>query len=199
MEKINYIISLGDCCVPAIFIRNNKARIGSSLIFDWARSNLGSVCDTIENGMDWYIQNNIYSTTTYDNKDYQFKELSYPHHHGDIDYQIRCTDRFFDILKYNTNIVFLYMTAYKIPIYDLTRLKDSLIKKYKNINFKIVAAISENIGNPYDIIHNNIDDYIDIYRCNSPSKFINNFMRDDDFYNKLFKVLIPYELDIKTN
>lgn len=64
MEEVNFILSIGDCCVPAELCKANKAsvdRLGYGFIFDWAGSDIKIACDIVENGLDWHIINNIKS------------------------------------------------------------------------------------------------------------------------------------------
>jgi hypothetical protein len=194
MKEVNYIVSIGDCCVPAEITRNNNARCGS-FIFDWAQSNLGVACDIFKNGIEWHIENNINNQTYYNHPKYQFKKLYYPHHE-DTNYMVRCAERFFKVLNSDDNVIFLYMSSYRLDVEEIINLQNIILSKYPKLNFKIVAATSQGIPG-HEIYHTNINEYIDTYQCNSPRIFSSNKMNDHEFYIRLFKELIPYELNIK--
>ena len=49
----------------------------NSFMFDWARSNMGVVCDAIENGLEWHINNNILNKKIY--PEYHTDKLEYYH------------------------------------------------------------------------------------------------------------------------
>jgi len=192
IKEVNYVISIGDSCVPAaICIANGvkKKTIGSGLIFDWATSNLHAVHDIIENDYNWYIDNMVNSEKIYETP-YRYKKLYWPHHKDNIEYKKTIGRKFFDILnKTNISILFLYMSKDIVHIEDLYKLDNLLSKKY-SFNYNITVGISYN-EEEYIKINKNID----VYKCNSPEPFVNNFMKNDSYYPELFKKLIPYNLN----
>ena len=199
MKEINYIISIGDCCVVTEMSKNNNTRTFSS-IFDWAQSDLNSVCDVVENGLDYHIINNIDNNKCLvPNKQYPYDHIYYPHH-IDKNYMKRCSYRFFDILDNFNNILFVYMTHDNIDnsINDLLRFIEIVKNKYIKINFKVISATSSSIYSE-DIYLKTVGDFLDIYYCNSPKEFWNNRMDDHVYYKKLFDNMITnkYELKLK--
>ena len=195
---IDLIISIGPLCVPAEFLKTNNAR-KNSFIFDWCRSNIKCVIDIIKNGHEWHILNNIINNKEYDT-DYEFKTLFYPHHDyiKDKDYMIRCSQRFFKVLNSEYNIIFIYM-ANKHDVLikeDLNDLIEIIKEKAPNIKFKIIMAISEDIGDSINLIEDT--NYYSTYSCHAPKIFWSNNMRGNDYYYKLFNTIIPFKLDIKS-
>lgn len=180
---IDYIVSIGDCCVPAEFIRHRHLK-KDSFPFDWAQSNIGVVIDFIENGIDWHVENNIYNQKVYDK--YLFKKLDYVHHNSDFDYMIRCAKRLQYVLELQKNIIFLYMTSDEIPINDLRKFEYLISNKYSNLNFNIFAAKSTGV-NSGNIRKENVSNYLTVFYCDSPKIFLGNRMNDDIFYDNLFK------------
>ncbi len=132
MEEVNFILSIGDCCVSAELCKANKAsvdRLGYGFIFDWAGSDIKIVCDVVENGFDWHINNNIigmklnkrHTTETNDYDPYlspgqrpfrvdRYNNFFCPHHGGTeivggvevprgVEYMTKCAERFFKVLN----------------------------------------------------------------------------------------------------
>lgn len=204
---INFVVSIGNSCTVADLIRYNNAKSKKSwdsFMFDWAQSNIDCVCDVIKNGLDWHIKNNIISHKEYDS--YIFKKLFYPRHEKDIEWQIKCAKRFFKLLESNYNVVFLYMCQnvlptterQLLPIKKLSKLENILLKKYPNLNFKIVGAVSINKKADKKIVHTHISDYIESYECDVHYIFEGiREKHDSNFYTNLFNIIVPYELDIK--
>jgi hypothetical protein len=192
ISEVDYIISIGDCCVSAEFCSSNGAKnrnIGAGLIFDWAESNIECVCDITQNGLEWYLENIIDNEKVYETE-YKFKKLFYPHHKDNREYKKTVAERYFSILEQdNISVLFLYMSDQMVLEKDLVRFEEIIKNKYK-INYKIVAAISTS-----RIIYNKINENIDLFECVSPQHFYNNKMIGNDYYPYLFKQLIPYNLN----
>lgn len=197
VNNVDYIVSIGDCCVPSELCVSNRVKkdklvgegiISDGLIFDWAISNLEAVCDITQNGFAWYLQNTINDQKWYDTS-YKYKKVYWPHHKTNQEYKEIIGKRYFSILEQNNvSIVFLYMSATSVLQKDLIKL-DSIIKNNYQINHKIVAAISSNVEK-----YTKINEFIDLFECNSPAPFVNNKMKDDIYYKELFNRLIPYSL-----
>lgn len=192
MEYVNYIISIGDSCIPAALCTSNKVKtrtIGSGLIFDWATSNLYCVHDIINHDYDWYVENMVNKEKIYETN-YRYKKLHWPHHKDNSEYKRTIGKRFYDILsKTDISILFLYMSKDSVDEKDLIKL-DNILKEKYNFEYKIIAALSTNEESNIKINNN-----IDLYKCNSPEPFVNNFMKNDLYYNDLFKRLVPYSLN----
>jgi len=222
MKEVNHIISIGDCCVVAELLNNNNARInflGYGYIFDWANSNIDIVCDIVENGYEWHIENNIKNgIDPPDCDEYPYAKLGYKHHeHGVLrgddgcgwtGYKESIAKRFFKLLNNTSgdNVIFTFMTHKEIPLKGLLKLVKLLKKKHKQLSFKIVAANSIEEGSEDDLLykdskedinHIKINEHLDVYKCRSPQKFYINTMKGHDFYKKLFNTLFPYEINIK--
>jgi len=202
IEPINFVVSIGDSCVSSNLIRWNNARTMTSwdsFIFDWARSNMSSVCDILKNGLDWHIENNVNNEPiSYNDFDYNYPSLYYHHHLYNKEWQIKSAERFFKLLETQSTVMFLYMSTKDLPIEKLNEFIQLIIEKYKNIKFKVVTAKSLNQNKDNKITYEKANEYLDLFYCDVQFDFM-NFVRQNrrKFYENLFNILIPYKLDIK--
>jgi hypothetical protein len=191
-DHLDYIISIGDCCVTSELCTANEAHsesLGAGLIFDWAESNLECVCDITEHGFDWYMENIVNGDKIYETP-YRFKQLFYHHHSGNKEYMKVIGERYFSILQQaDSKIVFLYMSKDMPRHGDLLTL-DAILRNKYDLKYKIVAAISS-----AEDKYVKISDHVDLFECISPAPFYGNKMRCNADYPKIFKMLIPYNLD----
>ena len=139
-KYVYMIISIGNLCISAEFLKTNFAR-NESYPFDWARSNILSVIDVIKYGPEYHYNNNINNIGLVQyNKTYSY--IFYPHHDYDKDkeYMVRCSNRLFKKLNGKEKISFLYMAniTYSITDEELKLLIKTLEEKYINLEFEIV-------------------------------------------------------------
>jgi hypothetical protein len=190
-SSVDYIISIGDTCVPSELCTANDMHsntLGAGLLFDWALSNLKCVCDITENGYEWFVANFIDNNRIYKTA-YRFNELDHVHHRGNKNYKKAIARRYFDILQQNDIfIIFLYISSVKANEEDLIRF-DNILKDKYHFDYKIIVAISSTEDKQYQVNEN-----IGIYECISPAPFYGNKMRGE-YYGTLFKKIIPYNLD----
>jgi len=191
------IISIGNLCATAAFLRTNKAR-DCTYCFDWARSNILSVIDVINNGHDFHIKNNIIAENQntliahkYTNK--RFSHIIYPHNNYKIDrnYLIRCSERFFKTLNSNEEIKFLYMSdnGHSIELDELDILIKSIKEHYPELNFEIIIIVNNKLEFVRQVYLESENKYYKIYKCQAPKPFVNNPMTDDKFYYDLFNFI----------
>lgn len=197
-STIDFVVSIGPLCVPGELMKNNGIK-KESFIFDWCISNPRCVIDIIKNGPDWHYENNLLKRTYYDSP-YEFGCLVYNHHkyevESDFEYMKRCSQRFFKLLESDYNVIFLYVSnAYDaIREHDLKELIEVLKKKAPRLNFKIVMASYHGEGD--NIVLTKDEPDFCHYDCLSPGQFHSNHMVGE-YYTKLFKTVLPYNLDIK--
>lgn len=196
------IISIGPSCCVAELLKNNNGR-SETYMFDWTRSNIDIICDIIENGLDWHIQNNIdninmpFIQDQMKNNTYTmipkyhkhfFKCLFYPHHNYKVDREkiIRMAQRFFDILDTEDELCFLHVSHKDVCGESIDRFYN-LIKTRKK-HFKIIICVGKKRSKDNTINIKTKENHIFI-QCDSPDDFIDNHMVGK-YYENLYKSII---------
>jgi len=118
-KKFKYVVSLGEKCHTASFLKRNNLK-KESYPFDWIHSSADIIIHCLEDNFNTFL-NKEYYTFPYLEYKFQYHSFYYPNnnlfmfnHHNplnenDYNYYIRCIERFNNVLKSNENKLFIKM------------------------------------------------------------------------------------------
>jgi hypothetical protein len=200
MKNIKYIISLGDKCHTASFLKRNNLK-KASYPFDWIFSNPYSIMHCLDTNFKLFLDKSYYTINNLDLK-IQTHSFYYPdgltmfNHHNplnlnDYKYFERCIQRFNDILKSDENKLFIIMfvnNKYEVSDYinDILLLNNKL-KEY-TLNHKLLFILHKCVGYQHHE-WKEIDeiDVLELYTC-VPSV-------GTEFGFNINDVIFPFEKD----
>lgn len=173
-------VSIGQNCTVASWLLKQELR-AQSLLFDWARSNLATVREILECGLEYHLQHMMLA-------DYP---ITYPHRSRETsqDYMTRCAQRFFDTLMHADNLYLIHCAPQPIEAAALLAIENAAAK-YRTQEFSILGLYGFT-GNALGIVcTSELSPRTRYYVIDADLRFDTNRMHGA-FYDTLCHALLP--------